>query len=166
MSTEKYWHVLVTRPRGEKKVASIMGDKGIEYYCPLKKIKSQWKDRKKIIFEPLFKGYVFIRNTQEDLWQVTNIPGVLNYVYHDKKPAVVRDEEMETIRKFLNEFEEVELMSGDVINKNQQVQITRGVLMNYKGIVLDVLGNKVRVYINSMGVFLCATFDINQLMPI
>ena len=97
-----------------------MGERGIEYYCPLKKIKSQWKDRKKIIYEPLFKGYVFIRNSDEDLWSVTSIPGVLNYVYHDKKPAIVRDEEMSIIKKFLDEFEEVELMSGEGVLKNKQ----------------------------------------------
>jgi transcription antitermination factor NusG len=66
----------------------------------------------------------------------------------------------------LNEFEEVELISGNSVLVNQQVQVTRGVLMNYKGIVLDVLGNKARVFINSMGVFLCATFEFNQLIPI
>jgi transcription antitermination factor NusG len=138
----------------------------MEHYCPLKKIRSQWKDRKKIIFEPLFKGYVFIRNREQDLWEATSIPGVLNYVYLDKKPATVRDEEIETIQKFLNEFDDVELMSGESIVENQLVQVTRGVLMNYRGIVLNLQGNKARVYINSMGVYLCATFEVNQLMPL
>ncbi len=143
-----------------------MGERGLEYYCPLKKIKSQWKDRKKIIYEPIFKGYVFVKNSDQDLWEILNISGALNYVYLEKKPAIVREEEIETIKKFLNEFEEVELMNSYDVKVNQQVQVMRGILMNYKGIVLEVLDNKARVYINSMGVYLCATFDIKQLRPV
>ena len=51
---------MYTRPRWEKKIASLLDSRGIENYLPLNKILKQWSDRKKIVQEPLFKGYIFV----------------------------------------------------------------------------------------------------------
>ena len=39
------------------------------------------------------------------------VSGVLNFVYWNGKPAIVKEEEIDTIRKFLNEYEDVEVGS-------------------------------------------------------
>ncbi len=162
MEETLFWHVVYTRPRWEKKVARILDEKGIENYCPLNKVEKQWSDRKKIIFEPLFKGYVFIRITDDKKWNIKLIDGIISYVYFLGKPAVVRDEEIETIKKFLNEFKSIEV-SDNQLKEKDAVIINRGVLMNYKGVVLEILGNKARVKIDSMGVSLSAVFDKKSL---
>ena len=56
-----HWFAVYTKPRWEKKVSGILDDNGIENYCPLNKVVKQWSDRKKVILEPLFKSYVFVR---------------------------------------------------------------------------------------------------------
>ena len=61
MNDEKKWYVIYTRPRWEKKVASLLQAKAIEHYCPLNRVMKQWSDRKKIVLEPLFKGYIFVK---------------------------------------------------------------------------------------------------------
>ena len=81
MNEEKKWYVVYTRPRWEKKVSGILMSRGIEYYCPLNKVMKQWSDRKKIVLEPLFKGYVFIKIPESLKWEVKSVEGVLNYVY-------------------------------------------------------------------------------------
>ena len=162
MEETLFWHVVYTRPRWEKRVARILDEKGIENYCPLNKVEKQWSDRKKIIFEPLFKGYVFIRITDDKKWNIKLIDGIISYVYFLGKPAVVRDEEIETIKKFLNEFKSIEV-SDNQLKEKDAVIINRGVLMNYKGVVLEILGNKARVKIDSMGVSLSAVFDKKSL---
>src|SRR6201998_4646057 len=101
------WYALCTRPRWEKKVSGYLADKGIEYYCPLNKVVRQWSDRKKVVLEPVFKGYVFVRPEVEKKWELRQIPGILNYVYRQGKPAEIRDTEIHLIKKFLDEFTDV-----------------------------------------------------------
>jgi len=104
MEIKKIWYAVYTKPRWEKKVAAMLLEKGIENYCPVNKVTRQWSDRKKVVMEPVFKGYVFVKLEDNKKWQVKDVNGILNFVYWLGKPAVIRDEEIDTIRKFLNEF--------------------------------------------------------------
>ncbi|MEP7165518.1 MAG: UpxY family transcription antiterminator [Ferruginibacter sp.] len=165
MNEEKNWYVVYTRPRWEKKVAGIMLAKGIEHYCPLNKVMKQWSDRKKIILEPLFKGYIFVKLQDTIKWEIKNIDGILNFVYWLGKPAVVKEEEIDTIRKFLQEFSGVEVIERQ-LDVNSRVLIKQGVLMNYHGIIVEITGNKAKVNIESMGLQLSAVFDKKNLEPV
>ena len=158
MSFTKKWYVVYTKPRWEKKVATLLSDKGIENYCPLNKVTKQWSDRIKKVFEPLFKGYVFVYTEEESFLKIRNTDGILNFVYWLRKPAVVKEKEISTIKKFLNEFDDV-LVSDGSLSPQDIVEIRQGLLMNYKGIVLEVNGNTAKVKIDGMGMILTATFD-------
>ena len=112
--------------------------------------------------EPVFKGYVFVRLEDEKKWEVKNIPGILNFVYWLGKPAQIRDEEIDVIRKFLNEFNDVQVEAkGFVVNS--KVRIRQGVLMNYNGIVVEVIGNRAIVKIDTLDLQLSAHFDKKNL---
>jgi transcription antitermination factor NusG len=162
IDNSRYWYAVHTRPRWEKKVVSLLQDKGIENYCPLNKVVRQWSDRKKAVLEPLFKGYVFVQVEEAAKWELLTVNGIVNYVYWLGKPARIRDSEIDTIRRFLNEFEDIEVTEAG-LQVNAAVQVKQGVLMNYKGIVVEVLGNKARVKIESMGLQLSAVFDKKNL---
>lgn len=162
MNEEKKWYVVYTRPRWEKKVAGILLAKGIEHYCPLNKVLKQWSDRKKIVLEPLFKGYIFVKLADTGKWDIKNIDGILNFVYWLGKPAIVKEAEIVTIKKFLQEFSAVEVIERR-LDINSKVLIKQGVLMNYHGIIVEILGNKARVNIESMGIQLSAVFDKKNL---
>jgi len=162
MNEHTHWYVVYTRPRWEKKVAGLLTERGIAHYCPLNKVQKQWSDRKKVVLEPLFKGYVFVQLPEDKKWDIKQIDGVLNYVYWLGKPAVVKDGDIENIRKFLNEFENIEVIHAN-LSVNDTVLVKNGLLMNYKGIVLEVLGNRARVNIESMGIQLSAVFDNKNL---
>ena len=157
-----YWYAVHTRPRWEKKVASLLQGKDIENYCPLNKVIRQWSDRKKTILEPLFKGYVFVQVVEAAKWEVLAINGIVNYVHWLGKPARIRDSEIDTIRRFLHEFEDIDVTETGM-QVNTAVQVKQGVLMNYKGIVLEVQGNRAKVKIESMGIQLSAFFDKKNL---
>jgi transcription antitermination factor NusG len=160
---EKKWYVVYSKPRWEKKIAAELSEKGIENYCPLNKVTRQWSDRKKTVLEPLFKGYVFVCLEGIDKWDLKKIDGILNFVYWLGKPAVIKNKDIEIIRKFLNEFKDVEVTEYAVIATQDKVMIKQGVFMHYKGIVLEVMGNRVRVKIEAMGVALNATFEAGNL---
>lgn len=160
---ELHWFAVYTRPRWEKKVAAILEEKGIENYCPLNKVVKQWSDRKKVIMEPIFKSYVFVRVPEDEKWDLKNIDGILNFVYWLGKPARVRDEDIYTIRKFLHEFSDVLVEDAPKLAVNNKVRILQGVLMNYHGILLELSGNRARVMVESMGIQLSALFDKKNL---
>jgi transcription antitermination factor NusG len=152
------WYVVYTRPRWEKKVSSILDQKGIENYCPLNKVIKQWSDRKKTVLEPLFKGYVFVKIEDIKKWEIKKVDGIINYIHWLGKPAIVKDSEINAIRRFLTEFENVEIVDNQ-LEVNSIVKINQGVLMDYKGIVIEIIDNKARVQIDSMGIRLSAIFD-------
>ncbi len=156
------WYVVYTRPRWEKKVARILEERGFNYYCPLNKVHKQWSDRKKIVYEPLFRGYVFVQLSDAHKWDVKQVDGVLNFVYWLGKPAVVKESEIETIKKFLQEFSDIEV-TEQKLDVNTPVIVKQGVMMNYRGIILELIGNRARVRIDSMGLSLSAVFDKKNL---
>jgi transcription antitermination factor NusG len=125
-------------------------------------VNRQWSDRRKTVIEPLFKGYVFVHVTGKDKWEVRDIRGILNFVHWQGKPAIVQDKEMETIRKFLQEFSDVEVLDQQM-EVGKEVVIKQGLLMNYKGILIEVAGNKAKVRIDSMGLQLSAVFEKKNL---
>lgn len=123
----------------------------------------QWSDRKKTVLEPLFKGYVFVQVAEKDRLEILKVNGIVNFVHWLGKPARIPGHEIETIRRFLNEFSEVEVAEAVSLKVNSPVQVKQGVLMNYKGIVLELQGSRAKVRINSMGVQLSAYFDRKNL---
>lgn len=151
----KNWYVVHTRPRWEKKIAHQLEQKKIEHYSPLNKVQRQWSDRKKIVLEPLFTGYVFVRLEEGQQIPVRQISGVLNFVYWLKKPAVIRNEEIETIKRFLDEYQYVKL-EKTAVNVNDQVRVLSGPLMERQGNVLEIKHKTVKVSLPSLGYMLVA----------
>jgi transcription antitermination factor NusG len=158
-----YWYALYTKPRWEKKVAKLLEEKGIENYCPLNKIIKQWSDRKKVVMEPIFKSYVFVRISDKNKWELKKVNGVLNFVFWLGKPAIIKDQEIITIKKFLDEFSDVNVEEVGTLKINATVRIKHGIMMNYRGILIEVLGSRAKVRIESMGIQLDAQFDKKNL---
>jgi transcription antitermination factor NusG len=159
MSKQKHWYALYTKPRWEKKVHELLLQKGLQAYCPLNKVRKKWSDRYKMVEEPLFKSYVFVRVTDEERADVRFVDGVVNYVYWLGKPAQVKDIEIERIKRFLNEFEDVEVEQLPEPKQGDKVVITSGVFMDQEGRILSADKKRVEVLIESLGFKLVATLD-------
>ena len=153
---------MYTKPRWEKKVHSLLTEKKIESYCPLNKVRKKWSDRMKTVEEPLFKSYVFARVSEEEQTQVRMTAGVMNFVYWQGKPAIIRAKEIETIRKFLNEYENV-IAEPMQLKEDSKVTIRQGLFMDHEAKVLKIEGNRVKVEIESIGYSLIASVDKKNL---
>ena len=156
------WLAVYTRPRWEKKVNQLLLEKGLESYCPLNKVRRKWSDRVKLVEEPLFKSYVFVKVTEEDRSTVRMTNGAINFVYWNGKPEVIKEKEIIAIRRFLNEYENVEARPMD-LKLNQRVRITNGTFMDKEGKVLDVRHKTVKIAIDSLGYILVAYIDRSKL---
>ncbi len=156
------WLAVYTRPRWEKKVNQLLIEKGLESYCPLNKVRRKWSDRVKIVEEPVFKSYVFVKVSDDDRKAVRMTNGAINFVYWAGKPAVIKEKEITAIKRFLDEYENVEARPAE-IKLNQRVRITNGTLMDQSGKVLDVRHKTVKVAIDSLGYILVAYIDRSKL---
>ena len=157
------WYAVYTRPRWEKKVANLLQQAGIESYCPLNKVRRKWSDRIKLVEEPLFKSYVFVKVDESGRSAVRMTDGVINFVYWDGKPAVVKDKEIEAIRLFLEEYENVSLVKIE-LKPNDRVRVVAGPLMDAEGKVLEVKHKVAKIAIDSLGFMLVADIDRSKLV--
>jgi transcription antitermination factor NusG len=143
-------------------VNQLLTEKGLESYCPLNKVRRKWSDRIKIVEEPLFKSYVFVKVSDPDRSAVRMTNGAINFVYWNGKPAVIKEKEIIAIKRFLNEYENVEAVPTD-LKVNQRVRVTNGTLMDQEGKVLDIRHKTARVAIDSLGYILVAYIDRSKL---
>ena len=164
MNEIKNWYAVYTRPRWEKRVVAQLEKKGLEHYCPLTKIRRRWSDRYKVVEEPLFKSYVFVYITEEEKGRIRLTDGVVNFVYWQRKPAVIKPAEIETIKRFLKEYEEVQARPLQV-QPGERVRIKAGLLMDAEGVVQWVKGNRVYVQLETLGYELSAQFEKKNVEP-
>ncbi|MEP6727186.1 MAG: UpxY family transcription antiterminator, partial [Bacteroidota bacterium] len=153
--SKRKWLAVYTKPRWEKKIDQQLKERGIETYCPLNKVLRKWSDRMKMVEEPLFKSYVFVHVNEEEEKVVRFASGVLNFVYWLGKPAVIKQVEIDRIRRFLNDYENIEAEEL-TIKADDVVIITSGALMDNTAKVIRKRGNRVELEITSLGYRLVA----------
>lgn len=116
----------------------------------------------KTVEEPLFKSYVFARVNEEEQTKVRMTAGVMNFVYWQGKPAIIPAGEIETIRKFLNEYENVSAEPLQ-LKEDGRVTIRQGLFMDHEARIIKIEGNRVKVVIESIGYSLVASIDRKNL---
>jgi len=135
------WHAIYTRPCWERKVEKQISDLfGIETWCPVRKVFRQWSDRMKLIEEPVFRSYVFVRVEEKDRSKVLSVDGVVDFVRVQGQPAKVREEEIEAIKEFLEEHNNVEVHA---LAPGTRIKINNVAFGDNDGIVKSVEGDKV-----------------------
>lgn len=135
------WHVAYVKSRSEKKVKERLDRMGIQAFLPLIKTVRQWSDRKKTVQVPLFNGYIFLQLSGDDYTRVRMVEGVVNFIYQEKKIAVVPEKQIEDIRTFLESGLPV-TASTDTFAKGEQVVINFGPLKGYQGELLEIENEK------------------------
>lgn len=152
MPTTGHWYVLYTRSRSEKKVAERLKKSGFKSYCPTVTTLKQWSDRKKKVQEPLFRSYVFIWATEEERIPILQTPGVINFVFWQGKPAIVRENEIDAIGIFTQELSlhEVSDITYD-FEAGDQVIVDWGAFKGMEGECIARQGNKIILHIESLG---------------
>jgi len=145
------WFVVYTKLNFEIKVAEGINAIGLNAYCPVYKEIKQYSDRKKKVTKPLLKSYVLVQLSDADRTKVFTIPGVLRYVFWLGKPAEVRTEEIEILKRSLTgNYDEVSISK---LVKGKEYTIPQGPFKGQTGKVLEILRNKLRLELPSLGIF-------------
>jgi transcription antitermination factor NusG len=157
------WYVLYTKSRCEKKIADLLSKRNVENYCPLNRVYRQWSDRKKMVTEPLFNSYVFIHACEEELNAIKKLSNnIVNVVYWLGKPAIIKNEEIEQIRYFLNEYSNVTIEKQPV-RMNEMVRIIKGPFRNLEGTVAAIKNNMLVLSLPSLGYKMMAEVNLSNI---
>jgi transcription antitermination factor NusG len=91
------WYVARTLPRHEKKVSQLAAERELSSFLPVYRSIRRWKDRRKELELPLFPGYCFVQMEIQHKLRLLQLPGVVDLVLFQGKPAPVSAEEMEIL---------------------------------------------------------------------
>jgi transcription antitermination factor NusG len=140
------WYALYTFPRAEKKVKDRLDAMGQESYLPLHRSPRAWSDRVKIIDKPLFPSYIFVHCREGELYPLLReVYGLMRIVYYCERPAVIRTQEIDAIRQFLEQAAERPLCEGE------EVEILAGSFKHISGKIQRIKKKYLVLYIEALG---------------
>lgn len=132
------WYALYTRPRHEKQVEQELTNQRMEAYLPTHKIRRRWSDRYKIVEQPLFKNYLFVR-TDAHLYRRALKPyGAVSFVTVGGEPSIIPDEEIETVR--ILETSEIPYNPYPYLKSGRKVRVIYGPLEGCEGVLIRKRG--------------------------
>ena len=143
------WYVLHTKPRSEKKVEEKLLSLGINAFCPVRSEIRLWKDRKKSIQVPLLPSMVLVNIDTKDFNRVFESSGVIRYMFWLGKRAVVRQSEIDVLRKYLNGSQNY--INCELLNLKVGDNFNLSSFNNEKGIVSRISNNNIWIYLKSIG---------------
>jgi transcriptional antiterminator RfaH len=139
------WYALYTKSRQEKKLASILTDRGIEAYTPLRKTLKQWSDRKKMVEEPLIRSYVFVKISRLSYDMVLNTPGAVRFIWFGGEPASIPDRQIDLLKMVTGTGGDLSVVPSGMA-PGTPVRVIAGPLAGITGELMTVAG-KYRVIV-------------------
>jgi transcription antitermination factor NusG len=127
------WYAVYVKSKCEKKTFKLLEDKRIEVYLPLLNRLKQWSDRKKMVAEPLFKSYIFVRSDLKNYYDILNTPGVVRFIGFEGKPVPVPDNQIVAVRQYVGEYDDSSCV--DVLDDMQEGQLVEIVYGEMKGLI-------------------------------
>ncbi len=128
-----------------------MTKNGISVYLPLQKKMSIWSDRIKEVEKPLFPGYLFVRFSENERYQILNTPGVVRFVSFGGKYATINTQQIDAIQKAISSNLELDIVDV-AIEPGEEVLITSGPFKdNYARLVRHHGKGKLLLTIDAIG---------------
>jgi transcription antitermination factor NusG len=125
------WYVAYTCPRHEKRVAQQLQDRGIPSFLPVYRSIRRWKDRRKELELPLFPGYCFVQTDLEHKARLLQLPGVVNLLMFQGKPAPVSSQEMGSLYRSL---QGASVQPHPYLKAGKRVRVKRGPMAGLEGV--------------------------------
>ncbi|MEO9021859.1 MAG: transcription termination/antitermination NusG family protein [Ginsengibacter sp.] len=155
---QKNWYIIYTKPKSEKKVAALLTKKKIENFCPLNCKSIVQFRRSKLVYEPLFVSYVFVNIQKNEINLLKQIENVVSLVFWKGEPAVIHHEEIEAIKDFTSDHQNIKLERTQV-NLNGDAIIDDDRSYSIDGKVLLIKNKSMRINLPSLGFTMIAELE-------
>ena len=162
-----FWYALYTRPRHEKQVFQELSSKGIEAFLPTYKVRRRWSDRYKVVEEPLFKNYLFVKvkDFNRGYYDTLRLYGAVAFVMFDGKPAQIPACEIEAIRRLVES--ELPYDPHPYLKVGRKVRVRSGPLEGCEGILMRKKGlARLVLNVNLLQQSVSAEVDADTVEPV
>ena len=122
---------------------------GINAYCPTRNEIRFWSDRKKRIQVPVLPSMVLVNIEDKDINRVFECSSVVRYMFWLGKRAVVRQSEIDILKKYLNG--DYNLINSKLSDIKVGDNFSLSSFNNEKGIVNRISNNNIWIYLKSIG---------------
>lgn len=152
---EIHWYALYVRMHHEKKVAEQFKTLGIEHFLPVQEVIRQWSDRRKKVIVVVIPMLIFVHVTDKQrielLKQVPSLTGTL-MDRCTRRPAIIRQEEMERFMFMLDYSEESIHFSSEPMKPGEDVIVIKGPLKGLVGELVTLNGKtQITVRLEQLG---------------
>lgn len=160
-SDDQYkWYAVYTRSRAEKKLNTLLSEKGIKSFLPLRKTLKQYSDRKKWVEEPLIRSYLLVNISEKEYFEVLNTPGAVRFVYFDGKAAEIAERQIIALENFiLNKPDDLEIAICDLA-KGELMEVVRGPMKGIQGEIQEIRGSH-RLLLRFESLNLCVHTEVD-----
>ncbi|MBF89646.1 MAG: hypothetical protein CMG75_08255 [Candidatus Marinimicrobia bacterium] len=162
---KSHWIAIYTKPRHEKKAEAELKKKGIASYLPLVKRQRFWKDRKKWVWMPLFRSYLFVHVPLNETIFVLQTHGVHHIVKMGGDIAIVPNDQVDSVKRMLEGGYVPD--AHDYFDIGDEVEIGSGPLLGLKGVLSRREGeSRFVVRIDGIQQAISVHIDADMLKPI
>ncbi|QEQ56538.1 UpxY family transcription antiterminator [Chlorobium phaeovibrioides] len=131
-----HWYAVYVRSRYEKKVHQWLEEKELTSFLPLLETMRQWSDRKKKVYEPLFRGYVFVNiDMKHEHIKVLETEGVVKFIGIGRNPSVISERDIEWLRTLVREPDALH-QTVSTMPVGRKVRVLAGPFKDLEGIVV------------------------------
>lgn len=127
------WFAVQVTPRHEKRVDAILQQQNYGHFLPMRRTRRKWSDRVKVIEQPLFPGYVFVRAQSCSVGKIYRMPGFIRIVSFGGRPCSVPDIQIEALQRIIDSKRDI--CPIPYLAVGQKVQIVTGPLSGLTGII-------------------------------
>ena len=159
------WFGLRVRSNFERVTAEHLVARGFTPYCPSYRTEKLWSDRKKIVDQVLFPGYVFCRVDLDRRNHILTTPGVVGLIGFGQTFPSIPEDEITRVRALVESG--LPVVPWPFLKQGQRVLIERGPLTGVEGTLLQTKGAyRLIVSINLLQRAVSAEIDRRWIRPI
>ncbi|TGM08872.1 UpxY family transcription antiterminator [Leptospira barantonii] len=165
-SEEYEWYALYTNPRAEKKLKRLFQERKIECFLPLISKKKKWSDRWKVIEEPMYPSYIFVKiSFIKDKIRVLQLPGAHHFVFYVGKPYIIPDEDLSLVKSFLETYpDRIQVQIQEKLLPGKKVLIKEGPFTGFKAEIIQRKNEEqIIVKFPGMNLMTSVTLDVKTL---
>jgi len=161
------WYAVYTRSRAEKKLYSVLIQKNIECFLPLRRTLKQRSDRKVWVEEPLLSSYVFVKTVEKERFEVLNTPGAVCYISFEGRPVAIPDKQIDFLSQIVKKKSEgIEVYQGN-LQKGDYVSVTSGHFKGIEGEIVEIRGKKrLLLRFETLGCCIHTEIGMGEISPI
>lgn len=159
------WFAVQVRPKAERSVASLLGQKGYQPFLPMYMDRRRWSDRTKQLEVPLIPSYVFCRSTGDAIGRVVTTPGVIRIVGAGRTPIAVDPGEIEALQR-IDAFR-LRAQPFPFFHEGQIVEVLAGPLKGARGKLIRIkTGDRLAISITLLQRSVAVEIDAAVVAPV